>query len=469
MSRHIRSCLKKELQKRPVAQTENLMHLHISAPYVPDYFLHILILGKTKLRDLDNYLRAIWLECCGHMSAFSARMYRDELSMNASFEDVFAQTSELKYQYDFGDTTELVIRMLDIYPGTPDVENSINLLSRNSQPMIPCEKCGKHPATEICSECQWDGEGWLCAKCAQDHDCDEEMMLPVSNSPRTGVCGYSADDEDEVITDEQLLSATIFQPSGKKSSKKSSKESNPKIERVVAIKNQIRFFCKRYLNKELEGYALKLADIVSRRRKIDITRGKMEIWAAAIIYAIARLNFLFDPEHANYITADTICDFFKTKKSTVGNKATQIEDACDLDIGSEGYCSQEICDTFTLLESPQGFVFPKSMMREMGPLFAKNIPQGMEAELLLKLFEEVGSSIPKGMRQDVKTAFELLLDEVVRETGERTDEPPNIMMLDETIKERQRRERQEKKAMEQQKIAESEQNMIDNGQLSFFD
>lgn len=37
----------------------------------------------------------------------------------------------------------------------------------------------------------WDGEGWLCESCAKNHECDEDMFLPVLNSPRTGVCGYT--------------------------------------------------------------------------------------------------------------------------------------------------------------------------------------------------------------------------------------------------------------------------------------
>jgi hypothetical protein len=49
---------------------------------------------------------------------------------------------------------------------------------------------------------------------------------------------------------------------------------------------------------------LKLADKIGRMRKISIQRGRIEIWAAAIVYIIARLNFLFDPESEGHITAD---------------------------------------------------------------------------------------------------------------------------------------------------------------------
>ncbi|MBW1911477.1 MAG: hypothetical protein JRJ11_18370, partial [Deltaproteobacteria bacterium] len=89
---------------------------------------------------------------------------------------------------------------------------------------------------------------------------------------------------------------------------------------------------------------------------------KKEIWAASIIYVIARLNFLFDSENELFLSADTICDFFGTKKSTVGNKATQIEKACSLGIGAEGFCSPEISDSVTLVELSNGLIIPKSML-----------------------------------------------------------------------------------------------------------
>ena len=96
----------------------------------------------------------------------------------------------LIYQYDFGSTTELNIKAVNIYRGKAENKENIRIITRNSQPVIPCDECGKHPAVEICTECEWQEGGWLCETCAEDHDCDKEMMLPVVNSPRTGVCGY---------------------------------------------------------------------------------------------------------------------------------------------------------------------------------------------------------------------------------------------------------------------------------------
>ncbi len=135
-----------------------------------------------------------------------------------------------------------------------------------------------------------------------------------------------------------------------------------KDERLKEIKELAVSFCVEHLNEELKSYVLRLCDTLNRKRKISITSGKKEIWAASIIYVIARLNFLFDSENELFLSADTICNFFGTKKSTVGSKATQIEKACNLGIGAEGFCSPEISDAMTLVELPNGFVIPKSML-----------------------------------------------------------------------------------------------------------
>jgi len=135
-----------------------------------------------------------------------------------------------------------------------------------------------------------------------------------------------------------------------------------KTERLNEIKDLVLAFCEEHLDEELYGYALELCDMLGRKRKISITRGKKEIWAASIIYVIARLNFLFDPESELFISADTVCDFFSTKKSTIGNKATQIEKACNLGLGAEGLCSPDITDALTLVELPSGLVVPKNML-----------------------------------------------------------------------------------------------------------
>ena len=135
-----------------------------------------------------------------------------------------------------------------------------------------------------------------------------------------------------------------------------------KKQRIAELKKLIDTFCDRHLNEAYRGYANILCDRLGRKRKIDISKGKPGIWAASIIYVIARVNFLFDKGKEYALTADIICDFFNSKKTTVGGKAKQIEDDCNIRIAEPGLCLQELTDSFIFYKTPEGFIIPKNMI-----------------------------------------------------------------------------------------------------------
>ena len=122
-----------------------------------------------------------------------------------------------------------------------------------------------------------------------------------------------------------------------------------RIQRIKEVKALLENFSKSHLNDELSEYCYRLWDKIGKKRNYIITGGKKEIWAASVIYVIARLNFLFDSKSSVPLTADIICDFFGTKKSTVSAKATEIVKTCKIRIGEEGLCSPDISDPFSLL------------------------------------------------------------------------------------------------------------------------
>lgn len=190
-TRHLQSCIPRHLGQCASNPNEKTVHLHVYDAFNPEYFLHLAVIGTTTLEDLDFFLRKIWLECCGHLSEFTYGRRGDALSMSQKVFRILDSGNELYYKYDFGDTTELIVRSRGLYPGVLQETQAIHLLARNVQPSILCDRCGKAPAEVICTECQWDGEGWLCSNCIKDHKCDEDMFLNVVNSPRTGVCGYN--------------------------------------------------------------------------------------------------------------------------------------------------------------------------------------------------------------------------------------------------------------------------------------
>ena len=132
-----------------------------------------------------------------------------------------------------------------------------------------------------------------------------------------------------------------------------------KDESTKEITSLIEAFGKQHLDDELTGYALKLCDTLSRKRKLNITRGKKEIWAAAIVYVIARMNFLFDKASHCFISTEIICEFFGTKKTSSSNKASLIEKACNFGIAEPGYCTREISESFSFVQLPNGMIMPK--------------------------------------------------------------------------------------------------------------
>lgn len=157
------------------------------------YFLSIWIDGEATMGELDTFLREIWLECCGHMSAFVVSA-NGQVPLSRKTKNVFQKDLKLQYQYDFGSTTELQLTVVNEYPVKADQD--LMLLSRNEPLELLCEKCEKSPAILICSVCNgYEDEGMFCSKCAKKHakscdDFDDYATMSVVNSPRMGVCGY---------------------------------------------------------------------------------------------------------------------------------------------------------------------------------------------------------------------------------------------------------------------------------------
>jgi hypothetical protein len=109
--------------------------------------------------------------------------------MDVALGEVLSPRMKFYHEYDFGTTTELTLRVVSERKGEFKGK-SIQVLARNDPLTIICGSCRKI-ATQVCSQCIWSGEGWLCDECAPKHECGEDMLLPVVNSPRVGMCGYT--------------------------------------------------------------------------------------------------------------------------------------------------------------------------------------------------------------------------------------------------------------------------------------
>ncbi len=229
--------------------------LVINAKYNSDYWLIIDMKETAQLKDLDRFLRDIWLECCGHLSSFTIgdTIYdvnpsgyddcwgKKPKSMVIQLKKVLRVGMQFEYEYDFGSTTTLLIKVAG-YCDNYTEKDKITLLSRNHFEKHMCNDCGEKEAEWFSAENMYYGSGeraYLCQTCFdrltgemteeedeeveldwEEMDEDEEaepdwdeideyeagMYLPVCNSPRMGVCGYEGSSKypEQFLPDENL-------------------------------------------------------------------------------------------------------------------------------------------------------------------------------------------------------------------------------------------------------------------------
>ncbi|HEV3038890.1 MAG TPA: hypothetical protein VHA33_14025 [Candidatus Angelobacter sp.] len=149
MTRHLAKCLDsiKHEKRKPA--------FHLSVEGGKIYWLHLAMSTTAPLSKLDRFLRDIWLECCGHMSSFHIGTVRyshepmdegfrssnySEKSTTVAADKVLAVGSTFSYEYDYGSTTELRLKVLGLIES--QMSSAVELLARNDPPEIFCDSCG---------------------------------------------------------------------------------------------------------------------------------------------------------------------------------------------------------------------------------------------------------------------------------------------------------------------------------------
>lgn len=197
MAAHLEKCPQRraaiEAADATAKQNETLLQLRVQDAYLKDFWLDLEMRGDATLKKLDDYLRAIWLECCGHLSEFSAGGWgSSKVGMNRKAEDAFAKAPQLTHIYDFGTSSETLVSLVGTRTGGATTKHPIALLARNKQPEATCRYCEK-PATHLCMECAYEDDvaGFLCDEHTKNHPHDDYgEPLALVNSPRLGMCGY---------------------------------------------------------------------------------------------------------------------------------------------------------------------------------------------------------------------------------------------------------------------------------------
>jgi hypothetical protein len=168
--------------------TKSFHHIKVEAE---EMFLHILVNSKSEMKVIDNFLKDIWLDCCGHMSNFGHKNFK--IRMSNSIADVFVPKIKIYHDYDYGSTTRIDLKTVKNY--ALHLKENLILLSRNEPLKLICSICKKKPAVCLCTTCNWEEDTFFCEPCAVKHeetceDFEDYARMPVVNSPRMGVCGY---------------------------------------------------------------------------------------------------------------------------------------------------------------------------------------------------------------------------------------------------------------------------------------
>jgi hypothetical protein len=106
---------------------------------------------------------------------------------------------------------------------------------------------------------------------------------------------------------------------------------------------------------------------MSRKRQVPFLSGRLEIWAAAVVYVLGQINFRFDKSFEPYISAADLCDYFGTSKSTTSQKAKIIRDMFKMRYFDEEFSTKRMQEVNPLNEFVMinGLIVPVSTVMKV--------------------------------------------------------------------------------------------------------
>jgi hypothetical protein len=123
-------------------------------------------------------------------------------------------------------------------------------------------------------------------------------------------------------------------------------------------------FCQQFLDEDYRQLCEKLIRKMSRKRAVPFLSGRMEIWAAAVVYALGSINFLFDKSFDPYATGEDIGNFFGTSKSTTAQKSRVIRDMFKMGYYDKEFSTARMRESnpFSNFVTINGFVVDKRQL-----------------------------------------------------------------------------------------------------------
>jgi len=132
----------------------------------------------------------------------------------------------------------------------------------------------------------------------------------------------------------------------------------------AAIVALIDSFCQQHLNDEYATLCRELAAALARKRPSPLVRGKPDIWACGIVYAIGSVNFLFDRSQTPHMRADDLCAAFGVSQSSGANKGKLIRDMFRMVQFDPDWCLPSLVDQnpFVWMLEVNGLIVDVRMM-----------------------------------------------------------------------------------------------------------
>jgi len=84
--------------------------------------------------------------------------------------------------------------------------------------------------------------------------------------------------------------------------------------------------CGDHLNGQYADLARKALAALCRKRPSPLTRGRADVWACAVVYALGQMNFLSDRSRKPHMASEDLCRLFGVAPSTATNKAKQVRE-----------------------------------------------------------------------------------------------------------------------------------------------
>lgn len=100
-----------------------------------------------------------------------------------------------------------------------------------------------------------------------------------------------------------------------------------KFDEIAALTDAV---CQEHLDEEYAQLARQATAALCRKRPSPLERGRANVWACGIVYALGTVNFLFDRSQTPHMGAAELCKAFGVSRSTGASKAKLVRDTLNM-------------------------------------------------------------------------------------------------------------------------------------------